>query len=163
MFNVLQILSVIFTAVATTTTLAHALELPGKLRLTRDEYLTVQRIYYPGFTIGGAVGELGGLVAVLLLLLVSPITWDGRFWLMVGAFLALAAMHAMYWLLARPVNNFWLKDRPMAAVSSRFFSVRAGRDGEAADWTQLRNIWEYSHVARAVFAAGTRKLVVQGG
>lgn len=28
--------------------LAHAMEYPGKMRLSRDAYLTVQPIYYPG-------------------------------------------------------------------------------------------------------------------
>ena len=44
--------------------LAHALELPGKRRLSKNTYLAVQPIYYHGFTIGGAVGEFGGLVAL---------------------------------------------------------------------------------------------------
>jgi hypothetical protein len=33
--------------------LAHALEWPGKLRLSREHYLAVQPIYYPGFTYSG--------------------------------------------------------------------------------------------------------------
>jgi hypothetical protein len=33
--------------------LAHALEVPGKLRLNKEQYLAVQTIYYPGFTLGG--------------------------------------------------------------------------------------------------------------
>jgi hypothetical protein len=112
MLTLFEVLTVLLVSVAMGLALAHALEMPGKLRLSREAYLQVQPIYYPGFTIGGAVGELGGLIALLLLLLVSPIVWNGRFWLMVGAFLALAAMHAVYWLLTHPVNNFWLKDLP---------------------------------------------------
>jgi hypothetical protein len=33
--------------------LAHALELPGKMRLCKESYVKTQTIYYPGFTIGG--------------------------------------------------------------------------------------------------------------
>jgi hypothetical protein len=40
-------------AVTMALSLAHALELPGKLRLGKEQYLAVQPIYYPGFTIGG--------------------------------------------------------------------------------------------------------------
>jgi hypothetical protein len=39
--------------VAMALTLAHALELPGKMRLTKEIYFAMQPIYYPGFTIGG--------------------------------------------------------------------------------------------------------------
>jgi Domain of unknown function (DUF1772) len=149
----LEVLTVLLVATAMGLALAHALELPGKLRLSPETYLQVQRIYYPGFTIGGAVGELGGLIAVLLLLLVSPIAWDGRFWLMVGAFLALAAMHAVYWLLTHPVNNFWLKDFQLKGTAARFFGADgvAHPDGSGTpEWTELRDQWEYSHVIRAI-------------
>ena len=157
----LEILTVLLVAVAMGLALAHALELPGKLRLSRDTYLQVQHIYYPGFTVGGAVGELGGLIALLLLLLVNPILSDGRFWLTLAAFLALAAMHAVYWLLTHPVNNFWLKDFELKGAAGRFF--RAGRlmrhDGSGApEWTDLRDQWEYSHVIRA--ALGLLSLVL---
>ena len=50
----LQVVTLLFVAIAMATMLAHALELPGKLKLSKDEYLATQRIYYPGFTIGGA-------------------------------------------------------------------------------------------------------------
>jgi hypothetical protein len=44
--------------------LAHALEFPGKKRLDEKQYKAVQTIYYPGFTIGGMVGEFGGLTGL---------------------------------------------------------------------------------------------------
>jgi hypothetical protein len=53
MFDTLQVLTVLFVAVAMALTLAHALELPGKMRLTKEIYFAMQPIYYPGFTIGG--------------------------------------------------------------------------------------------------------------
>jgi hypothetical protein len=36
--------------VAVAMALAHALELPGKFRLSKEEYLRIESIYYPGFT-----------------------------------------------------------------------------------------------------------------
>jgi len=51
--------------------LAHALEFPGKLRLDQRTYLSVQTIYYPGFTIGG-IAEPLSTVATLALLLTAP-------------------------------------------------------------------------------------------
>ncbi|MBB4274373.1 hypothetical protein [Rhizobium mongolense] len=50
MFQALEILTVLIVAVAMALALAHALELPGKMRLSKEQYLAVQPIYYPGFT-----------------------------------------------------------------------------------------------------------------
>lgn len=46
--------------------LAHALELPGKLQLSKEQYLAVQAIYYPGFTFGGITEPRGVIVTALL-------------------------------------------------------------------------------------------------
>ena len=48
--------------------LAHALELPGKMRLNREQYYTDQTIYYPGFTFGGMAEPLSILVTGAALL-----------------------------------------------------------------------------------------------
>lgn len=150
MFVALQITTVILVSVTMALALAHALELPGKMRLSKEQYLTVQEIYYPGFTVGG-VAEPLGLLLTLVLLVLTPLG-SGPFWLTAAAFLALLLMHAIYWAITHPVNNFWLKDfRPMGA-GGRFFSFvplnRLGRMGEA-EWTHFRDQWEYSHVVRA--------------
>jgi len=149
-FQALQVLAVLLVATAMALALAHALELPGKLRLAKEAYLAIQTIYYPGFTIGGA-SEPIGIIALLVLTIVTP-TGTAAFWLTLGALTALAAMHAVYWLATHPVNNFWLKDFRLRGVSARFFGLapsrRAGGTG-TLEWTALRDQWEYSHVARA--------------
>src|ERR687895_1371780 len=71
MFLIIQVVTVFLVAVAMSLSLAHALELPGKMRLDKDTYLAVQDIYYPGFTYGG-LGEGLGMVATLVLLLLTP-------------------------------------------------------------------------------------------
>ena len=48
MLRLLQIVALMLVAVAMALSLAHALELPGKMRLGKDAYLSVQTIYYPG-------------------------------------------------------------------------------------------------------------------
>jgi Domain of unknown function (DUF1772) len=150
MFQALQALTVIVTAVAMAQALCHALELPGKLRLPKDAYLTTQQIYYPGFTFGGA-SEPAALLALLVLLAFTP-TGTAAFWLTLGALVALAAMHAVYWVVTHPVNNFWLKDVELTGFGSGFFRLdplrRSGGSG-TPDWTALRDQWEYSHVVRA--------------
>ncbi|KKB11840.1 hypothetical protein VE25_10780 [Devosia geojensis] len=147
---VLEVLAVLATAVVFSPALAHALEFPGKLRLERGDYLTVQRIYYPGFTAVGFLEPVSSLL-VLALLFVLP-AGGAAFWWALIAFVALVAMQAIYWLVTHPVNRVWLKEQQLSGAGEKFFSsgrqekLEAG--GEA--WTGLRDRWEYSHIARAV-------------
>jgi hypothetical protein len=159
MLLVLQVVAVTFVSIAMALALAHALELPGKMRLSEANYRTVQQIYYPGFTLGG-IGEGLGLVSVLALTFVSPA--GGAFWLTLAAFIALVAMHGVYWVFTHPVNKFWVADIAMSKAGSRFFGTdAAGREesGGAPDWTVLRNRWEYSHVVRAVLGLTSQILL----
>jgi hypothetical protein len=149
MLLTLQVLTILAVSIAMALSLAHALEFPGKLRLSRETYLDMQMIYYPGFTIGGMVGEAGGLLATLALLWATEnaVAWR----LILAALFCLLVMHAVYWLVTHPVNNFWLKDTNVDRASNSFFSFipvqRA--TGKKPDWKELRNRWEYSHVVRA--------------
>jgi hypothetical protein len=147
MASVLQLLALLSVSVAMAQALAHALEFPGKLRLSRQDYETVQEIYYPGFTYGGA-SEGIGLLLLLTLLLLAP--GGTAFWLILAAFVALIAMHVVYWLFIHPINRFWLRDFELKGLAAGFFGFGAGQDGgPLPDWTALRDRWEYSHIARA--------------
>jgi Domain of unknown function (DUF1772) len=161
MLLVLQVIAVTLVSVAMALALAHALELPGKLRLSEEAYRAVQPIYYPGFTIGGGIGEGLGLLALLALVFLTP-TDGAAFWLTLASFIALAAMHGAYWLLTHPVNNFWVKDIGIGKAGSLFFGIGAGRTqaGNAPDWRALRDRWEYSHVVRAVLGLVSQTLLV---
>jgi hypothetical protein len=150
MFQVLQIIAILLVAGAMSLALAHALEYPGKLRLEKDAYLATQQIYYPGFTIGG-LAEGFGVVATLLLVIVTPLG-SSVYWLTLGAFIAMLCMHAAYWLLTHPVNNFWLKDAELKGAGRSFFAfdpLGRARSDVAPDWTELRDRWELSHIVRA--------------
>jgi hypothetical protein len=68
-YLILKIAATRAVSVVMALSLAHALELPGKRRLTREQYLAVQRIYYPGFTSGGAAEPLSIVLLVALLVL----------------------------------------------------------------------------------------------
>lgn len=152
----LQVATLLFVAIAMATALAHALELPGKLRLSKDEYLTVQKIYYPGFTVGGAAEP----IALLLLIALMFMTTAGAsFWLTASAFAALAIAHALYWVVTHPVNNFWLKDLRLRGAGASFFAFDlVGRPGDD-DWTQMRNRWESSHAVRAALTVTSLILI----
>ena len=154
MLVALQVVSVFLVAVAMALALAHALELPGKLRLDRDRYCELQLIYYPGFTYGG-FGEVLALFATLALLLTTRN--DAAFpWTLAG-FIAVLAMHAVYWTVTHPVNRFWLKDQDLAGFGKGFFGAgptRDQREQASSDqaWRHLRDRWEYSHVVRAILS-----------
>lgn len=153
MFAALEVLTVTVVAVAMALVLAHALELPGKIRLSREQYLAVQPIYYPGFTFGG-MAEPVGLVLLLVLLFFTPFQ-SAPFWLTAGAFVSLLAMHATYWLLTHPLNNFWLKDVALKRGGTAFFSfdpLSRSADTDQPDWALLRDRWEQSHIIRTGFA-----------
>ncbi len=157
MFDVLQVLTLTLVVLAMTPAVAHALELPGKMRLTKDVYFAVQSIYYPGFTIAG-IGEPVAIISTIILLVLTPLGTTA-FWLTLVALLGLITMHAAYWLFTHPVNKFWLQGEKLSGLGSGFFSFasasRRGRqsDTRPVDWADLRDRWEYSHVARAGLAA----------
>jgi len=142
----LEVLAVMLAAVTMSLALAHALELPGKLRLSKEEYLAVQAIYYPGFTIAG-IAEVGSIIAALSLLIRTPqLSW--QFWLVLAAFASLVAVQVIFWTLTQPLNEYWLQNTELSRSATRFFE--AGRAPAAADWTVMRDRWERSHVLRAI-------------
>jgi len=141
----LSVVALFLVAVTMGLSLAHALEFPGKLRLDEPTYRAVQAIYYPGFTIGGLIGEFGGIFALAALLMLTPTTTE-RFWWAAAALGLLVVGHATYWIITHPVNTAWLKDTTLAGMSKMFFGLFSAPD---ADWRHMRNVWEYSHVARA--------------
>ncbi len=132
---------------------AHALELPGKMRLPKQAYLTVQPIYYPGFTIAGWTEPLA--IAVVLALCLVTSASNPTFWPTAIALAALAGMHAVYWLFTHPTNAVWLRRESLGAAAGRFFGAAAPESAAEAHWTRLRDRWEYSHVARAGLAAAS--------
>lgn len=156
MYSILQVLTVCLVAIAVALSLAHALELPGKMRLNKETYVAMQPIYYPGFMIGAGFGEGGGLLATLMLLVVTPRANEEFLWTLL-AFIALAAMHAAYWIFTHPVNKFWLREHQLQGFGRGFFRFDPAKRAAPStahedDWRRLRNRWEYSHVLRAVLA-----------
>jgi hypothetical protein len=127
MFQLLHILTVILVAIAMALSLAHVLELPGKLRLDRDTYLKVQTIYYPGFTIGGISEPLAALALLMLLFMTQ--TGTAAFWLMLMAFIALGLTHLIFWLMTQPVNKLWLASEKLSP-GARAFSLQIQRAKE---------------------------------
>jgi hypothetical protein len=152
MFLLLQIFSVLFVSVSMALAAAHALELPGKLRLDPEHYNATQSIYFPLFTAAGLVSEAGALGATLLLVLATPSTSASVGWT-IASFLSLAAMHGAYWTITKPADEFWLLRAPAPNIAPvGFFATHPlpRPPVASAGWSRLRSRWEYSHVVRAV-------------
>lgn len=163
MFHLMQILTISVIGVALAPALAHAFEFPGKRRLKREVYITVQAIYYPGFTLLG-VSEPAGVIAVFVLLLLTPFATIS-FWLTSAALISMLGMQGVYWMFTHPTNKFWLQTSGarLGTAGKDFFTLNPApqlRNGSDGDWTRLRDRWEYSHIARAGLAFISFLLIV---
>ena len=157
MFEIVLMTAAFLAAVVMGQALAHALEMPGKMRLTRDQYYTVQTIYYPGFTIGGIAEPLAILAAAAALLL-APAESE-ILWLIAGALAALVLTQLLFWLVVQPVNRQWLGSVKLSGAAEHFF--RTGEAGGlSGDWTRLRDRWEKGHAARSVTSAAALLLLL---
>jgi hypothetical protein len=151
MFDFLQILAVVLAALTLVPALAHALELPEKMRLAKEAYFAAQTIYYPGFTVAG-IAEPLGMIATFGLLVFTPVG-SAAFWLTFVALLCLVGTQAVYWLFTHPVNKVWLQGEKLSGAGAGFFSLASTDIAGTEDWQHLRDRREYSHVARACLTA----------
>jgi hypothetical protein len=124
----IEFLAIVLTALALGPGMAHVMELPNKLPMSREAYLTVQRVYRGWNRIAFVV--IGALIATLLL----TITVDGdAFVPALMAFLAILGTQVVFWTLTFPVNR----------ATRNWTSV-------PVDWQRLRDRWELSHAISAV-------------
>jgi hypothetical protein len=119
---------------------AHLMELPNKLRLGPDAYLTVQQIYR-GWSLSGIVVVPTVVATVGLAVLdrrrprVFPAT--------ALAAACVVAGHALFWSLTFPVNR-----------------ATANWTTLPEHWERLRAQWEFSHAAGAVLSFTALALLV---
>ena len=149
LIDTLFVVAIVLAALVSVPSLAHALELPGKMRLSEAEYRIVQRIYYPGFTLLG-IAEVGAPLVLLVLVLLVP-TGSVEFWLLGVALGGFAAVQAVFWLVTQPVNRSWVASVKLGAAGARFFGAGSRRRAEST-FAELRARWEYSHLVRAALA-----------
>ena len=148
-----RILTILLVALNMTMCVAHALELPGKLRLRKEFYLAVQTIYYPGFTIGGIVEPLSAGALLLLFFLERQVGMDS--WLPMVAFAAVFVAHLIFWFVTQPVNRYWSRNFKIHRLAETFFKSGAIQKPQTAatdgrDWKRMRDRWEASHLMRAL-------------
>jgi ABC-type cobalamin transport system permease subunit len=122
--------SLLFAALALAPALAHLLELPNKIGLSHDDYLTVQQIYRGWALLGFVVA--GALLSTLVLTIMVR-KRPREFALTLGAFLCIVGAQAVFWTFTFPANQ----------QTSNWTML-------PENWMALRTQWEYSHAAGAV-------------
>lgn len=127
--NVLRFVSVLLTAVAMAGGFAHLLELPNKIALSREDYLTVQKIYQGWALLGIAV--VGALVSTTVLAVQVRRT-PTEFYLTLAAALCIALSLIVFFVLTFPANR-----------------QTANWTVLPENWQELRRRWEYSHAVGA--------------
>lgn len=160
MLPTFQVVVLVLVALTMACAVGHALELPGKLRLSKETYFAVQPIYYPGFTVVGGVAEILGTLGAFALLPFTP-RGNMAFPLTLATALAMLLAQAIFWVFTQPVNRIWLRGQTLGAAGTAFFRVGAAGRAES-DWTALRNRWEYSHLARAILSLTALVLLASG-
>ena len=128
--TVARFCSLLFVALALAPALAHLLELPNKIGMSREEYFVVQQIYRGWALLALVVA--GALVSTLALtVMVRKRRLECA--LALVAFLCIVGTQAVYWTSTFP-----------AIQQTANWSVLPD------NWMALRAQWEYSHAASAI-------------
>ena len=130
----LQLLAVLLVAVIFVPGGAHLIELPNKIDLDRDEYLTVQQIYRGWALV--AIPLTAALLATFALAVMS------RFQRLPFLFSALSFV-----LLLVTLVSFFIWVFPVNQATENWTAA-------PADWQALRSQWEYAHAVNAVITLG---------
>ena len=122
-------LSLLFAALALAPAMAHLLELPNKINLSREDYLKVQQIYR-GWALLGFV--VVGAFLPTLALTITVRHERKAFILALIAFLCIAGTQVVFWTYTYPANqatNNWIpacfQRESRRCYDSRLFTVRA--------------------------------------
>jgi hypothetical protein len=127
--NIMRFVSLLFTALALSAAMAHLLELPNKITLSKEDYRIVQQLYR-GWSLLGIIV----VVAFLSTLSVAIMIRHQRkvFFLTLTALLCIVATQIIFWVFTFPINQ--------QTKNWTFLPV---------NWLDLRKQWEYSHATSA--------------
>jgi hypothetical protein len=129
--NIAFFIALLTSALVLGPALAHLIELPNKIGLSREEYFIVQKLYRGWSQIGWLLG------VQIAALLIAAILARAERRVMVFTLLALAcvlAAQALFWTFTYPAN-----------------AATANWTASPDDWEKLRLHWEFSHAAGAAF------------
>ena len=128
--RVIQFLAVLLTTLALIPAGAHLFELPNKMDLPRDAYLTVQGVY-SGWALFGIV-DLAALVMNVVLAIKLRRQRPAVYFAGIAA-LCFVAFFAIFFTWTFPANQVTVNWTTMPD-----------------NWSELRQEWEYSHAMNAV-------------
>jgi uncharacterized membrane protein len=129
----LTVATLLFVALSMGMAQAHALELPPKMEYDASMYLRLHRTLYRLFgpPLGAGIEALAVLLSIILAVIVR--NEPGSAWLAAGGAAAMVIAHVIWWIWVNPANRA-LAQMPLASPPP--------------DWTERRNQWEYTHLAR---------------
>lgn len=130
-----RLITIVLSALVTGMALCHALELPAKMQYSASQYITVQNSLYVAFdppNIGALIEFAAPLSAIALTILVRKRHPAFQLTLMATA-LTLVAFPVIFFVFTEPVNIIIRNATPETIPTN---------------WLELRNQWEYSHLAR---------------
>jgi hypothetical protein len=140
-----RFLTILFVALDTGLAFCHALELPAKMQLDARLWLTAQHGLYEMFGSVGAVVDVGGVLAAIVLVILVRNRRPSFGWTL-GSTICMAAALVAWFIFVAPMN----------AETARWTLETI-----PADWARVRDQWEYSHAARfAIQCVGLALLVV---
>jgi hypothetical protein len=128
--DLVSFVAIFFSGLALVPAAAHAMELPNKIHLARDEYMVAQKLYRGWQRVAPVV--VLALVSTAALAAQARTAGPAPEAASIVALLCIAATQVVFWTFTFPVN-------------------RATRNWTKApsDWEALRRKWEYSHAASA--------------
>ena len=126
-FRFLTIICVVITLSAL---LTHLLELPGKVKLSQEDYQTVQRIYSGWAWLG--IFEIGAILLTLIWT-VNARKKKSTFLFLICGLICFVISIVIFFVFTFPANT-----------------ATANWTELTQNWRLLRTQWEYSHAARAV-------------
>lgn len=130
-----QFITIILAALAAGSAYCHVLELPAKMGYDPTFYLRLNTSLYWGF------GHFAGLIEAATVFLAAPVL----------SFLLRKRQPAFQWALAGTISLalafivFLVFTEPMNREIFQWLT-----ESVPADWTTVRNQWEYSHLARFI-------------
>jgi hypothetical protein len=129
-----RFITIVFASLSMGLAFCHLMEMPAKLRYDGGLWLTLLQTLYGTFGTIGAVLEVGAVLAAVVLVFLVVRRRPSFGWTLAAA-ACLAVAHAAWWIWVAPVNAALVPLTP---------------DTLPANWTELRNQWEFTHAARAI-------------
>ncbi len=132
MKNLLKFLTILFVVITLSALMAHLLELPNKMNLSKDNYQSVQQIYRGWSWLG--IFEIGAIVLTLIWAIIERRNKK------IFPFLLTALLFFVVSII-----TFFIFTFPANTATENWTQL-------SQDWQVLQKNWEYSHASRAILS-----------